>query len=165
VLQVSDAAGLQDVAAAMVLCEAVYRSVEYGTEQAEVAIRKLQRQLPGTPHLSHVQWSPLGQEQRYVVASTPDAIVVAFLGTMRPGDHLVNLHLRHAPALPKGGSAAGGVGGSTSAAAAHAGYLRRAAGIPAEQLYQLARVQGKRLVLAGGLLVAGWWGSGGGLAM
>jgi len=32
--------------------------------QAEVAIRKLQRQLPGTPQLSDVQWSPLGQEQR-----------------------------------------------------------------------------------------------------
>lgn len=89
---------------------------------------------------------------RYVVASTPDAIVVAFLGTIRPADHLVNLHLRHAPALPKGSSAAeagSGSEGSTAAAAAHAGYLRRAAGIPAEQLYQLARVQGKRLVLAG----------------
>lgn len=32
--------------------------------QAEVAIRKLQRQLPDTPQLSDVQWSPLGQEQR-----------------------------------------------------------------------------------------------------
>lgn len=93
---------------------------------------------------------------RYVVASTPDALVVAFLGTMRPADHLVNLHLRHAPALPKGGSvtmaaaAEGSAAGGGSPPAAHAGYLRRAAGIPAEQLYQLARVQGKRLVLAGG---------------
>ena len=109
-------------------------------------------------------WPPLTQplrsqrslHPRYVVASTPDALVVAFLGTMRPADHLVNLHLRHAPALPKGGSATmaaaaeGSAAGGGSPPAAHAGYLRRAAGIPAEQLYQLARVQGKRLVLAGG---------------
>ena len=73
-----------------------------------------------------------------MVADAGDALVVAFLGTKRPADHLVNLHLRHSPMFGQG------------PAAAHSGYLRRAAGIPAEQLFQLARVQGKRLVLAGG---------------
>lgn len=100
---------------------------------------------PSSPHTPHCS---------YVVASTPDALVVAFLGTMRPADHLVNLHLRHAPALPNSSASPQGnseaEGGVAPTAAAHAGYLRRAAGIPAEQLYQLARVQGKRLVLAGG---------------
>ena len=77
-----------------------------------------------------------------MVAETPDALVVAFLGTKRAADHLVNLSLRYAPVF--GGAPADG-----AAPAAHSGYLRRASGVPAEQLYQLARVQGKRLVLAG----------------
>lgn len=97
---------------------------------------------------------------RYVVADTGDALVVAFLGTKHPADHLVNLHLRHARLFPKRhpGTAGSGSGKSTteaSGAAAHGGYLRRAAGIPVEQLYQLARVQGKRLILAGALSVSG----------
>lgn len=115
------------------------------------------------------------------MAESQDAIFVAFLGTKRPADHLVNLRLRHAPLLGRAGSWPGNWSGSSLSrsgssaslssldseggwgegeggapegaapqAAAHAGYLRRAASIPAEQLYQLARVQGKRLVLAGG---------------
>lgn len=246
----------QDVAAAMVLCEAVYRSVEYGTQQARrrgwagqqlpaclhalpaatswrstkvPSMRRLHvhhqppaspacssplprcvgrggdpeatapaaaraapvaravepcgpgaavRRPAGRPRPAPLLASPRGccprtpcppiaplppppLPCRYVIASTPDAIVVAFLGTMRPADHLVNLHLRHAPAFGKGqGSGEEGGRGGGGAAAAHAGYLRRAAGIPAEQLYQLARVQGKRLVLAGGARVG--WAEGGG---
>jgi pimeloyl-ACP methyl ester carboxylesterase len=99
-----------------------------------------------------------------VVADAGDAIVVAFLGTKRPADHLVNLRLRHSPVFhpskpsgsldtagsssfadnPTSGSSSGG-----AAPAAHSGYLARAAAVPAEQLYRLARVQGKRLVLTG----------------
>lgn len=128
------------------------------------------------------------------MAESADAIFVAFLGTKRPADHLVNLRLRHAPLLGRAGSWPGNWSGSslsrsassasldsqgsgswsdgdgeggapegaaaTQAAAAHAGYLRRAASIPAEQLYQLARVQGKRLVLAGGCCL-GFEGSSG----
>lgn len=102
--------------------------------------------------------------RRYVVADAGDAIVVAFLGTKRPADHLVNLRLRHSPVFrpfQPGGSldtagngsfAANPTSGSSSggaAPAAHSGYLARAAAVPAEQLYRLARVQGKRLVLTG----------------
>ncbi|KAL4853938.1 hypothetical protein ACK3TF_005174 [Chlorella vulgaris] len=156
--------GLQDVSAAVVLCEGVYRAEDHGEQQAEVAIQRLQRQLPAAPHIRAVQWSPPSQEQRYVVADAGDAIVVAFLGTKRPADHLVNLRLRHSPvfhpskpsgsldtasssifaASPTSGSSSGG-----AAPAAHSGYLARAAAVPAEQLYRLARVQGKRLVLTG----------------
>ncbi|KAI3425041.1 hypothetical protein D9Q98_008419 [Chlorella vulgaris] len=156
--------GLQDVSAAVVLCEGVYRAEDHGEQQAEVAIQRLQRQLPAAPHIRAVQWSPPSQEQRYVVADAGDAIVVAFLGTKRPADHLVNLRLRHSPVFrpfQPGGSldtagngsfAANPTSGSSSggaAPAAHSGYLARAAAVPAEQLYRLARVQGKRLVLTG----------------
>jgi hypothetical protein len=120
-----------------------------------VAIQRLQRQVPSCPRLGAVQWSPPQQEQRYVVAEAGEALVVAFLGTKRAADHLVNLQLHPTPFLASSGgsssSASSGSGGSDrpAAAAAHAGYQRRAAAVPAEQLYQLARLQGKRLVLAG----------------
>ncbi len=98
------------------------------------------------------------------MADTGDALVVAFLGTKRAADHLVNLSLRHAPVFGKAGSAANNSSTAGQAPgpgpAARSGYLRRAAGIPVEQLYRLARVQGKRLVLAGvctnGLGWSGW---------
>lgn len=85
------------------------------------------------------------------MAETADALYVAFLGTKLPRDHLVNLRLACAPALPTAAAPQGlqGEGEGPAAAAAHSGYLARAAGVPAEQLLQLARVQGKRLVLAG----------------
>ena len=103
--------------------------------------------------------------RRYVVAESADALYVAFLGTKMPRDHLVNLRVACAPALPQAATAAapalGAEGAAEAAGAAaaaraagaeagaHSGYLARAAGIPAEQLLQLARVQGKRLVLTG----------------
>ncbi len=145
------------------------------------------------------------------MAESHDAIFVAFLGTKRPSDHLVNLRLRHTPLLGRAGSWPGNWSGSSLSrsdssaslsslssldsegsgswsdgeggapegaaaagqAAAHSGYLWRAASIPAEQLYQLARVQGKRLVLAGvccvsraggrdGVCGGGWVGGWGG---
>jgi hypothetical protein len=86
-----------------------------------------------------------------VVAEAGDALVVAFLGTKRAADHLVNLRLRHAPVLHRGkapaaepvsgGGGGGEADGSSAAAApsAHAGYLGRSLGIPVEQLYRLAR--------------------------
>ncbi|KAL4419133.1 hypothetical protein ABPG77_002646 [Micractinium sp. CCAP 211/92] len=186
-LAVQSANELEDVAASMVLCEAIYRADDFGTEKAEVAIRRLRQQVPAAPRLQGVQWSTANSEQQYVVAESHDAIFVAFLGTKRPSDHLVNLRLRHTPLLGRAGSWPGNWSGSSLSrsdssaslsslssldsegsgswsdgeggapegaaaagqAAAHSGYLRRAASIPAEQLYQLARVQGKRLVLAG----------------
>lgn len=92
-----------------------------------------------------------------------------------PSDHLVNLRLRHTPlktsaaaSYPSTAAAAtlasfdaADAARSGAAPAAHSGYLRRAAAVPAEQLYALARVQGKRLVLAGGAgLGAGVFGVG-----
>ena len=92
-----------------------------------------------------------------MVAESDDALYVAFLGTKHAKDHVANLDLRHVP-LP-------GVAGGAGGARAHGGYLRRAEGIPLEQLYQLAAVQGKRLVLTGEQAgVAGlqaWVGGGG----
>ncbi|KAL4447779.1 hypothetical protein ABPG75_004998 [Micractinium tetrahymenae] len=185
-LAVQSAEELEDVAASMVLCEAIYRADDFGTDKAEVAILRLRQQVPAAPRLQGVQWSTAGSEQQYVVAESDDAIFIAFLGTKRPADHLINLRLRHAPLLGRAGSWPGNWSGSSlgrslssaslssldsegsggwgegegeggapegaasfTQAAAHSGYLRRAASIPAEQLYQLARVQGKRLVLAG----------------
>ena len=55
---------LQDMSAAVVLCEAVYRAVDLGPHQAELAIQRLRAQVPHAPHLAHVQWSPERQEQR-----------------------------------------------------------------------------------------------------
>lgn len=82
------------------------------------------------------------------MADAGDALFVAFLGTKRPRDHLVNLQLRHAPVFPprRGAPAAAE---TTAPPAAHGGYLARAEGVPVQQLYALARLQGKRLVLAG----------------
>jgi hypothetical protein len=54
----------QDVAAAVVLCEGVYRAEEHGEQLAEEAIQRLQRQLPAAPKISRVQWSPPHNEQR-----------------------------------------------------------------------------------------------------
>ncbi|PSC69406.1 cytochrome P450, partial [Micractinium conductrix] len=153
----------QDVFSALVLCEAIYRCQDFGPDMGELAVSKLQKQVPGAPRLRAVQWSPPNQEQQYVVAETADALVVAFLGTKRPADHLVNLRLRHTPlktsaaaSYPSTAAAAtlasfdaADAARSGAAPAAHSGYLRRAAAVPAEQLYALARVQGKRLVLAG----------------
>lgn len=90
--------------------------------------------------------------RRYVVAETSDALIVAFLGTKHAADHAVNLRLRHAPVFTARGAASPGspsAAGDSAAPAAHSGYLRRAEGVPAEQLYRLARVRGRRLVLAG----------------
>ena len=125
-----------------------------------MAIQRLQRQVPACPPLGAVQWSPQQQEQRYVVAEAGEALVVAFLGTKRAADHLVNLQLRPTPFLANSSSASSSGAnsrgsGRPAVSAAHSGYQRRATAVPAEQLYQLARLQGKRLVLAGGC--ARWW--------
>lgn len=76
------------------------------------------------------------------MAEAGDALVVAFLGTKRAADHLVNLRLSHAPIFQQGKAAVvapGEAGGHGAAPSAHAGYLGRSLGIPVEQLYQLAR--------------------------
>lgn len=140
-LGVQDKQSLQDVCACMTLSESVYKAVDMGGELAQQAIQKLQGMMPLGAPLRNVSWSPPSQRQRYVVAESDDALYVAFLGTKHAKDHVANLDLRHVP-LP-------GVAGGAGGARAHGGYLRRAEGIPLEQLYQLAAVQGKRLVLTG----------------
>lgn len=111
------------------------------------------------------------------MAETPDAIHVSFLGTKVGRDHLSNLDLRYQPmalspsplgapmykptaegasgfpSLPSLRSGAAGKGsgseGKQQGPAAHRGYALRAAGVPLEQMYRLASVAGKRLVLSG----------------
>jgi hypothetical protein len=114
------------------------------------------------------------------MAETADAIHVSFLGTKLGSDHLTNLNLRYQPlhistpsvaggaaaaaaedmpppgfdweAVMQGGFPAGVPGGQLSVGpAAHRGYAQRAVGVPVEQMYRLAAVQGKRLVLSGEL--------------
>ncbi|KAL6780838.1 CGL69A [Auxenochlorella protothecoides x Auxenochlorella symbiontica] len=127
----------QDVAAAAVLSETVYRAVDFGEGRAEEALLALQSRMPVPIKLEHVGWSPAGQRQRYLIASTDDALYVAFLGTKLPRDHMANLDARLTRLWPD------------SPAAAHSGYSGRASLIPIQQLFALAAVQGKRLVLAG----------------
>ncbi|RMZ56180.1 hypothetical protein APUTEX25_004604 [Auxenochlorella protothecoides] len=54
----------QDVAAAAVLSETVYRAVDFGEGRAEEALLALQSRMPVPIKLEHVGWSPAGQRQR-----------------------------------------------------------------------------------------------------
>lgn len=125
--------------AAAVLSEVVYKAMDVGNSLAEEAARRLESMLPISLHLGSLDWSPPGQVQNYVVGETPEALVVAFLGTKKPSDLLASLDARAAQAfLPLG-----------PGVAVHNGYLARTIATPVEEFYQLAVARGKRLVLAG----------------
>lgn len=53
----------QDIAAAAVLSEAIYRYVELGGERAGRAIEQLQACMPLHPGLADVQWERQGSQQ------------------------------------------------------------------------------------------------------
>lgn len=77
-LSITEAA---DLAAAAALCEAIYRAVDFGEAQAEVALARLQQQLPAAPCLGGLAWHMgVSHQQRYVVAEASDALIVAVLG-------------------------------------------------------------------------------------
>ena len=47
---------LQDVSAAMILSEAVYKAVDFGSARAEEAVRILTAMAPAALYLSHLSW-------------------------------------------------------------------------------------------------------------
>lgn len=129
----------QDVFAAAILSEVVYKQVDLGNAAAEEAARYLGAMAPLPLTLGSLDWSTSAQSQSYVVGETEDAMVVAFLGTKKKGDLLVSLNLRAAEAfLPLAPDVS-----------VHKGYLSRALSIPTEELYKQATAKGKRLVFAG----------------
>ena len=131
---------MQDVAAAAVLSEVVYKAEDVGHEAAEKAARRLEALLPVELDLGSLSWSPVGQRQAYVMAETDDTLYVSFLGTKRPLDILSSLDMKGTATYL---SALG------PAAKVHKGYVSRAASVPTEQLWRLAVARGRRLVFSG----------------
>ena len=56
----------QDISAATLLSEVVYRAAELGQDRAQDALARLQGMLPraAAVHLTRLQFSPAGQRQR-----------------------------------------------------------------------------------------------------
>lgn len=119
----------------------MYKGEDAGHSAAEHAARRLQSLIPVALNLSDLAWSPSRQRQSYVIAETEEALYVSFLGTKRPLDIMASLDMKgttddYLQALGPG-------------AIAHKGYASRAAAVPVEQLWRLANVRGRRLVLCG----------------
>lgn len=84
----------------------------------------------------------------YLLADSPDALYVAFMGTKRPRDLRCNVDVWQDQVLFKA-AASEDCEQQGELPAAHRGFSSRAKSIPIEALYQQARSQGKRLVLCG----------------
>ena len=119
--------------------------------------------------LRRVQWALPHAQHSFLMAESPDALYVAFMGTKRPRDLVTNVNVYQDQILFDAASAGSGsptssmdgaaddgavgpvpAGAAGSAApAAHRGFSSRAKAIPIEALYHQARAHGKRLVLCG----------------
>eukprot|EP00887_Chlorella_sp_A99_P008199 scaffold12.g8199.t1 len=146
-LQDSASSAPQDVAAAAILSECIYKSVDRGPASACKASALLEQLVPPGlgVRLHSLQFSPPGQPQRYLLAEAGDALFVALLGSKLPADLLANADWKQVPFL---GATAHRRGAAVNVQRPW-GYLRRVDGLPLVQLHRLAAARGQRLVFTG----------------
>eukprot|EP00884_Botryococcus_braunii_P022747 jgi/Botrbrau1/9156/Bobra.160_3s0028.1 len=145
-LQVKDLQAVQDVLNCLVLSEVAYRVLDQGPAQVPRILTERKQQFPaGLITLQAVQCSLPHVQHRYLLASSPSALYVAFMGTKEARDLLADANILQG-ALWEDPSASSIPPG---APAAHRGFLMRARSVPIEQLSLRARSQGKRLILCG----------------
>ncbi|KAG2501961.1 hypothetical protein HYH03_000459 [Edaphochlamys debaryana] len=101
---------------------------------------------PGCVTLESLQLTLNGVPQHYLIATSPDALYVAFMGTKQWQDLVCDASVLHSPVWAESARLAAD---QQSIPAAHRGFLERARTIHVEQLYELAASRGLRLVLCG----------------
>ncbi|KAL4571874.1 hypothetical protein LXL04_018641 [Taraxacum kok-saghyz] len=167
-LKADSLSDLQDVLCCMVLSECVYKRPDAELVQAvnkfkadfDCQVVSLERIQPSSDHVPH----------RYLLAETGDTLFASFIGTKQYKDMMADANILQAAIfhddaiedteeiltknmpqvdnVPKTiGSKPQGV--TSTKPAAHRGFMSRAKGIPALELYKLAQKKKRKLVLCG----------------
>lgn len=148
-------ADLQDLFNSLLLAETVYKVVDQGTEGAAATLRDLKACYPpGLITLSAVQWALPHVTHRYLLAESDTTLFVALMGTKQRRDMFTNANVLQ-EVLWEDLQEVQGAAVHKGAPAAHRGFLRRARGVPIEDLYLHAHRKGKKLLLCGARL-CGW---------
>eukprot|EP00879_Flechtneria_rotunda_P014549 GHRR01015204.1.p1 GENE.GHRR01015204.1~~GHRR01015204.1.p1 ORF type:complete len:259 (+),score=66.55 GHRR01015204.1:88-864(+) len=148
---VSDKDELQDLLAALILSECVYKKLEMPPDQLGQKISEFLASFP--PELVHLEAVQLTLEdvpQNYLVAVGGRSVYVAFMGTKQARDISTDLAWRHEAIW----AAEELAGAASEVPSAHRGFLARSKTVPIEQLQALAQSSGRRLVLCGHSLVS-----------
>lgn len=142
-------ADLQDLFNSLLLAETVYKVVDQGTEGAAATLRELKACYPpGLITLSAVQWALPHVTHRYLLAESDTTLFVALMGTKQRRDMFTNANVLQ-EVLWEDLQEVQGAAVHKGAPAAHRGFLRRARGVPIEDLYLHAHRKGKKLLLCG----------------
>lgn len=142
-------ADLQDLFNSLLLAETVYKVVDQGMEGAATTLRDLKACYPcGLITLSSVQWALPHVTHRYLLAESDTTLFVALMGTKQRRDMLANANVLQ-EVLWEDLQEVQGAAVHKGAPAAHRGFLRRARGVPIEDLYLHAHRKGKKLLLCG----------------
>lgn len=138
-------AAVQDILTAVALSESVYKMVDESPQTVVNHVNDIMSTFPAHARVRlTVQCSLAGVPHRYLVAEGDDALYVAFVGTKRLQDLLIDLNYWQQPVLLSEELPDSGL-------LVHQGFMSRARRIPVEQLFRRARERNKHLVFCGAL--------------
>ncbi|KAI8463206.1 MAG: hypothetical protein J3K34DRAFT_496264 [Monoraphidium minutum] len=137
---------LQDLLAALVLCECVYKKIDMDEAALAATISEFLADFPpGLVHIDTVQLSHNGVPQSYLLATGGRTIYAAFMGTKQARDMVADVNAFHEAVWTE----ALQVAERSAVPTAHRGFLARSKAIDVSGLYQLAQDSGRSLVLCG----------------
>lgn len=175
-LKAEDVTDLKDILSAMILSECVYKKPE---SEVIRCVNKFSADFGGQlVQLERLQASLDHVSHRYLLAESGDTLFASFIGTKHYKDMITDVNILQGPLFHEGMGAddqqddidiettsylqgtpatspvvlklgTQSTNGKGKKPAAHRGFLARAKGIPAIELYRLAKKKDRRLVLCG----------------